>query len=247
MHRGAKIAFWYVRQSRRRFWKSEDKAAAYQTLYEVLVTLAELIAPILPFTAEEIFQNLVRSIHDDAPESVHLCAYPEVNLAWEDAQPVADIATPRCVVSLALSARQQANVKVRQSLSSLLVKPSDARARDVLLRMRDQVLNELNLKQLAFIHAESAFQSFSVKLNLAAFGPKFGKRLPHLQHALSAADAAEIGARAMSGEPVELRMNDESVTLAPDELMVERLPAAGLAVISDDECIVALDTRLSTS
>jgi isoleucyl-tRNA synthetase len=149
------------------------------------------------------------------------------------------------VVSLALSARQQANVKVRQPLPSLLIKPSDARAHDVLLRMRDQVLNELNVKHLEFIDDEAALQRFSVKLNLAALGPKFGKRLPSIQQALSAADAAEIGARAMSGEPVELRVNDESVTLAPDDLIVERLPAAGLAVISDDECIVALDTSLT--
>jgi isoleucyl-tRNA synthetase len=242
------LSTWYVRQSRRRFWKGEDdadKAAAYQTLYEVLVTLAQLIAPILPFTAEELYQNLVRAVHDSAPESVHLCVYPQVHPAWEDAQLVEDIATLRRVVSLALSARQEANVKVRQPLPRLLVKPSDVRQREVLMRLRDQVLNELNVKQLAFIEDEAALQSFVIKPNLAKLGPKFGRRLPHIQQALASANAAEIGAKVVSGEAVELRVNDEHITLTPDDLLVERLPAAGLAVASDNDCIVALETTLT--
>jgi isoleucyl-tRNA synthetase len=242
------LSTWYVRQNRRRFWKGEDdadKAAAYQTLYEVLVTLAQLVAPILPFTAEEIYQNLVRSVHDSAPESVHLSVYPQVNPVWEDAQLVDDIATLRRVVSLALSARQEANVKVRQPLLRLLVKPSDARQREVLMRMRDQVLNELNVKQLAFIEDESALHGFAIKPNLARLGPKFGKRLPQIQHALSCANAAEIEAKAAAGEAVELRVNDESITLTPADLIVERLPAAGLAVAADSGCVVALETRLT--
>jgi isoleucyl-tRNA synthetase len=241
------LSTWYVRQSRRRFWKGEDdadKAAAYQTLYEVLVTLAQLIAPILPFTAEELYQNL-RSVDDSAPESVHLCAYPRVHRTWEDEQLVEDIATLRRVVSLALSARREANVKVRQPLARLLVKPTDTRQREVLMRMQDQVLNELNVKQLALIEDESALQSVAIKPNLAELGPKFGRRLPHIQQALSAANAAEIGAKAAAGEPVELRVNDERITLTPDDLIVERLPAAGLAVASDSGCIVALETRLT--
>jgi isoleucyl-tRNA synthetase len=242
------LSTWYVRQSRRRFWKSEDdadKAAAYQTLYDVLVTLAQLIAPILPFTAEEMYQNLARSVHGTAPESVHLCAYPQVNPAWEDEPLVEDVAALRRVVSLALSARQEANVKVRQPLPRLLVKASDARQREVLMRMQDQVLNELNVKQVVFIEDESALQSFAIKPNFAKLGPKFGRRLPHIQQALSSANAAEIGMKAAAGEPVELRVNDESIALTPDELIVERLPAAGLAVASDSGCIVALEMRLT--
>ena len=209
------------------------------------MTLALLIAPILPFSAEEIYQSLVRSVDGDAPESVHLCAYPQVKPAWENAQLVTDIATLRRVVSLALSARKQANIKVRQPLPRLLVKTGGARERDVLLRMRDQVLNELNVKRLEFIEDESALQSFAIKPNLAKLGPKFGRRLPHIQRALSAANAAEIGATALAGEPVDLRVDDQRITLAPDDLIVERLPAAGLAVVSDGDCTVALDTTLT--
>jgi isoleucyl-tRNA synthetase len=242
------LSTWYVRQSRRRFWKSEDdadKAAAYQTLYDVLVTLAQLIAPILPFTAEEMYQNLVRSVHDTAPESVHLCTYPQVHPAWEDEPLVEDVAALRRVVSLALSARKEANVKVRQPLPRLLVRAGDARKREALMRMRDQMLNELNVKQLDFVEDESALQSLAIKPNRARLGPKFGKRLPQIQQALSSANAAEIGAKAMAGEAVELRVDGESITLTPDDLIVERMPAAGLAVAADEECVVALDTRLT--
>src|SRR5262245_48584042 len=138
------LSTWYVRQSRRRFWKSEDdadKAAAYQTLYDVLVTLTQLMAPIMPFTAEEMYQNLVRSVDAQAPESVHLCAYPQVQPAWQDQQLVGDVATLRRIVSLALSARNDANLKVRQPLSRLLVKATDTNEREVLTRMQTQILN----------------------------------------------------------------------------------------------------------
>ncbi len=242
------LSTWYVRQSRRRFWKSEDdadKTAAYQTLYDVLVTLALLIAPIMPFSAEELYQNLMRAVDADAPESVHLCAYPQAQAAWQDQQLVEDVATLRRVVSLALSARNEANLKVRQPLARLLVKPSDVRERDVLTRMQTQVLNELNIKNLEFIDDEALLHNFSVKPNFTKLGPKFGKRVPHIQKALAAADATAIGEKVTAGEPVELSVNGESVTLAPEDLVVERIPAQGLAMASDNGCLIALDTKLT--
>jgi isoleucyl-tRNA synthetase len=242
------LSTWYVRQSRRRFWKSEDdedKASAYQTLYDVLVTLSWLIAPVVPFTAEELYQNLVRSVDADAPASVHLCAYPRVHAARQDQQLVEDVATLRRVVSLALSARNEANLKVRQPLPRLLVKPSDAREHDVLTRMRTQILHELNIKQLEFIADEASLHSFTVKPNFTKVGPKFGKRVPHLQKALAAADAAAIGAKVATGESVELSVNGESVLLTPEDLIVERVPVKGLAMAADGGCVVALDTNLT--
>jgi isoleucyl-tRNA synthetase len=242
------LSTWFVRQSRRRFWKSEDdsdKAAAYQTLYDVLVTLARLIAPIMPFTAEEMYQNLVRSVFDDAPESVHLCSYPTVHPALQDDQLVEDVDTLRRVVSLALSARKEANVKVRQPLSRLVVKAADEREREVLARMQTQILNELNVKAMEFISDESELQSFVIKPNLPKLGPKFGKRLPQIQQALSAANADQIGAKAAAGESVDLVLNGETVTLAPEDLLLERAPAMGLKVASDNGCIIALDTNLT--
>jgi len=242
------LSTWYVRQSRRRFWKSEDdtdKAAAYQTLYDVLVTLTLLIAPIMPFTAEDMYQNLVRAVDANAPESVHLCAYPQVQAAWQDDQLVEDVGTLRRVVSLALSARNEANLKVRQPLARLLLKPTDAREREVLTRMQTQILNELNIKNLEFIDDEALLHSFSVKPNFTKLGPKFGKRVPHIQKALAAADAAAVGAKVTAGESVELSVNGESVTLAPEDLLVEQVPVQGLAMVSDNGSLIALDTTLT--
>jgi isoleucyl-tRNA synthetase len=191
-------------------------------------------------------QTLVCAVDPGAPESVHLCAYPQVNPVWEEKQLVEDVTALRRVVSLALSARNEANLKVRQPLPRLLVKPTNARERDTLARMQAQVLNELNIKQLEFIEDESALQSFVVKPNLAKLGPKFGKRLPQIQQALSSTNAAEMEAKAAAGESVELSINGEPFTLAPEDLVVERVPAAGLVVASDSGCLVALDTRLTS-
>ena len=210
-----------------------------------MVTLSLLIAPIVPFTAEELYQNLVRSVDAHAPESVHLCRYPQGEAAWKNPQLVEDVATLRRVVSLALSARNEANLKVRQPLPRLLVKPVDMRERDVLTRMQAQVLNELNIKQLEFLDDEAALYGFSVKPNFTKLGPKFGKRVPHIQKALAAADAAAIGAKVAAGESVELSVNGETVTLVPEDLVVERIPVQGLAMAADGGCVVALDTKLT--
>ncbi len=242
------LSTWYVRQSRRRFWKSEDdadKAAAYQTLYDVLTTLSLLIAPLLPFTAEEMYQNLVRPVNANAPESVHLCAYPHGNPAWQDDQLVEDVATLRRIVSLALAARNEANVKVRQPLPRLLVKPANTRERDILTRMQAQLLHELNVKRLEFIEDEAALQSVTVKPQFAKLGPKYGKRVPHIQRALATADAHSIAARIAAGEAIELSVNGEQLTLAPEDLSIERKPTAGLAVVADGSRLVALDTNIT--
>lgn len=242
------LSTWYVRQSRRRFWKSEDdadKATAYQTLYDVLTTLSLLLAPILPFTAEEMYQNLVRAVDATAPESVHLCRYPQGNPAWQDDQLIEDVATVRRVVSLALAARNEANVKVRQPLPRLLVKPTNAREREILTRLQGQLLHELNVKQLEFIEDEAALQSVTVKPRFATLGPKYGKQVPHIQNALAACDAHEIAARVAAGAAIELDVNGERITLAPEDLLIERKPVAGLTVVADNGHLVALDTNVT--
>jgi isoleucyl-tRNA synthetase len=242
------LSTWYVRQSRRRFWKSEndaDKAAAYQTLYDVLVSIAVLIAPIVPFMAEELFQKLVRSVDRNAPESVHLCGYPHGHPAWVNEQLVGDIATVRRVVSLGLAARNAANLKVRQPLMRALVKPADAHQRDVLLRLQPQILNELNVKQVEFTEDESKLTSIVVNPNLAKVGPKFGKRLLAIRNALAVANPAMIAARVAANETFELDLGDGSVTLVPEDVIIGHTPVSDFAVSSDGGCTVALDTRLT--
>jgi len=152
------LSNWYIRQSRKRFWKSEndmDKLAAYETLYECLVTLAKLLAPFTPFVAEQIYQNLVLNIQTDAPESVHLADYPEANPNLIDEKLSAHTQLAMKVASLGRAARSKAGIKVRQPLAKVLVNIRDTEEQEGLIRLAPQVLNELNVKSLAFIDDES--------------------------------------------------------------------------------------------
>ncbi|PIX37726.1 MAG: isoleucine--tRNA ligase, partial [Armatimonadetes bacterium CG_4_8_14_3_um_filter_66_20] len=172
------LSNWYVRRNRRRFWKSEsdaDKQAAYQTLWDVLSTLAKLVAPILPFSAETIYQGLVRPVDPDAPESVHLCDYPQAQEALKDGQLVADTATVMRVVSLGRAARVNAQLKVRQPLAKVFVKVREQAERDALARLQTQVLEELNVKALQVVEDETALRTYSLKPNFGKLGPKYGK------------------------------------------------------------------------
>jgi len=148
------LSNWYVRRSRRRFWKSEnddDKLAAYATLYRCLVTLAKLLAPFTPFVAEELYQNLVRSVDKDAPESVHLEDYPEADLDAVDEDLTADTRLVMAVSSMGRSARAQANLKVRQPLATVVVEVRSSREAAGLRKMASQVLEELNVKRMEVV------------------------------------------------------------------------------------------------
>ena len=147
------LSNWYVRRSRRRFWKSEsdtDKLSAYNTLYQCLVTVAKLMAPFTPYIAEEIYQNLVRSVDNDAPISVHLTDFPVADESRINRDLSADTQLAMRVCSLGRAARSQANVKVRQPLAQAIVKVTSSREREGLKRLTSQILEELNVKELSF-------------------------------------------------------------------------------------------------
>jgi isoleucyl-tRNA synthetase len=147
------LSNWYVRRSRRRFWKSEsdtDKLSAYNTLYHCLVTVSKLMAPFTPYIAEEMYQNLVRSVDKDAPLSVHLTDFPVADESRINRDLSADTQLAMRVCSLGRAARSQANVKVRQPLAQAVIKVNSARDRDGLIRIMPQILEELNVKTLAF-------------------------------------------------------------------------------------------------
>jgi len=147
------LSNWYVRRSRRRFWKSEsdtDKLSAYNTLYQCLVSVSKLMAPFTPYVAEEIYQNLVRSIDKDAPISIHLTDFPTADESRINRELSADTQLAMKVCSLGRAARSQANVKVRQPLGQAIVRVASARDRDGLIRITPQILEELNVKTLAF-------------------------------------------------------------------------------------------------
>ncbi len=238
------LSNWYVRRSRRRFWKSEsdaDKLAAYHTLHEALVTVTKLLAPFTPFVAEELYRNLVGSVDDAAPESVHLCAWPAADEQAIDAGVSFDMAAARRVVEMGRAARNAAAVKTRQPLAAVVVALPEAEARAV-ERLRDVVLDELNVKDLRVAGGEDELVAYVVKPNLKVLGPKLGKRLGALQAALKQADAAALVAELRASGSVALALADGELRLAAEELLVETGSPNGYRVESEAGRVVALAT-----
>ncbi|HST05138.1 MAG TPA: isoleucine--tRNA ligase [Chloroflexia bacterium] len=244
------LSNWYVRRSRRRFWKSEsdsDKLAAYSTLYEVLLTLTKMIAPMMPFLAEEIYQNLVKSDgrNPDAPESVHHCAYPEADESLIDRELLADVSMTQRLVSLGRAARNKASVKVRQPLSEIMVRLPNRGDEESLARTVTQILEELNVKKLTVTNQIGDLITYSIKPNFAVMGPKYGKKMGAIREALGKLDPAEVAAQVETGTGVSVGLADgETLELQPDELLVETREREGFAVAQEGGLVVALDTEL---
>jgi isoleucyl-tRNA synthetase len=243
-----KLSNWYVRRNRRRFWKSEkgaDKLAAYQTLYEVLLTLTKLFAPVVPFLSEAMYQNLTQGVAGHA-ESVHLCPYPVVNEGLIDEQLSADMDALLDLVSLGSAARNAAKKKVRQPLAELIVQPGDESVRRAVERFADQIEEELNLKRVSLHNGQGArLLLYDVKPNMHALGAKFGPRLKEVQTALAKADACDIAAKVRAGKPFELDCPGGSVTLEPADVVVQTRAAEGWAGVEQDGTQVALDINVT--
>ena len=241
------LSNWYVRRSRRRFWKSEvdsDKQTAYNTLYQVLVTLAKLLAPIVPFTAETLYQNLVRSVEAGAPLSVHHCLWPEAQADPLDRELLAGMAITRTVVTLGHATRSEANLKVRQPLArAVAVVAPEQRAG--LMRMHALVEDELNVKALELASNEADLISYKLLPNNKLLGPKFGQRFPQVRAALAAADPAAAVAVLRAGQTLMLSVGGETAELAGDEVIINPQPRAGFAVAFEGGVVVALDTALT--
>ena len=240
------LSNWYVRVNRRRFWKSDndsDKAVAYLSLYEALVTLAKLLAPFLPFLAEELYQNLVRSVDEQAPESVHLCDFPEVQEALIDEALMADMALVRQVVSLGRSARTDSGIKVRQPLSAVQVwaRTDGIGTQD---RLVDLILQELNVKSLSFVADAGSLMRRTLKPNFRSLGKKYGKLVPQIQTMLADMDGDEAAARLEQEGAVSVEVDGMRVDLTLEDISVETRARASLAVVEGDGVLVALDTRL---
>ncbi|HET7269716.1 MAG TPA: isoleucine--tRNA ligase, partial [Rubrobacter sp.] len=202
------LSNWYVRRSRRRFWKGEDdqdKKAAHSTLYECLVTIAKLTAPFTPFVAEALYQNLVVNVDEEAPESVHLADWPEYSEALVDQSLSERMSAARRVVGLGRAARNAAAIKTRQPLREVVVvdEASDgSRIKEDVESLREIVLDELNVKKLSFGSAEDVV-AYDLKPNLGVVGPKYGRLVPGLRAALAEA-TPEVGASAAAGESVSV-------------------------------------------
>ncbi len=245
------LSNWYVRRSRRRFWKAEDdrdKKAAHSTLHECLVAVAKMSAPFTPFIAESMYQNLVVNAQPSAPESVHLADWPEVDGSLVDEGLSQRMAAARRVVTLGRAARNAAAIKTRQPLREVVVVPEEdlgegsALFRRGVEELTPIVIDELNVKELAFGEAEDVI-SYDLKPNLQAVGPKYGRLVPSIRAALAQAPR-EVGARAASGEPVTVEADGQEVTLEPEELLVEPGERKGYTLAREGGLAVAIETDL---
>jgi isoleucyl-tRNA synthetase len=243
------LSNWYVRRSRRRFWKGEDdldKKAAHSTLYECLVAVAKLSAPFTPFIAEALYQNLVLNAEAAAPESVHLDDWPEVDEALVDEKLSSYMAAARRVVALGRAARNAAAIKTRQPLREVVVVPEAADGapdfREGVESLKGIVLDELNVKELRFGEAEDVL-AYDLKPNLSVVGPKYGKLVPELRRSLAEAPP-EAGERAAAGEEIPVDVDGREIVLGPDELLVEPRERPGYALVREGDLAVALNTEL---
>jgi isoleucyl-tRNA synthetase len=237
------LSNWYVRLSRRRFWDGDP--AALQTLYDVLVTVAHLLAPATPFLAEAIYQNLVVGVSTAAlPDSVHLARWPQVHAEAVDEQLSADMALVQRVASLGHAARQNANLKVRQPLAQVVVRTRTAEEEAALRRMQQLLLDELNVKSLNFTHASGDLIDVVVFPYPKQLGQKYGKGYPKIRQALSSLEQAELAARFQAGETVEISAEGETYGVAPEDVEVRVTPRAGFSVAQEAGYLVAVTTEL---
>lgn len=238
------LSNWYVRRSRERFWVSEmpdDKVAAYMTLYTSLVTLAKAAAPMVPFISEDIYQNLVRTVDKNAPESVHLCDFPTVCESMINKKLEDDMEFILNVVVLGRSARNGANIKNRQPLSEIYVKTD----RDVSDYYRDIVEDELNVKKAVFVSDVSAFSSYSFKPQLKTVGPKYGKHLGEIKKALSELDGNAAMAELEEKGALKFSFGGDDVVLTKDDLLIEVMQKEGYYSVADHGITVALNITLT--
>jgi isoleucyl-tRNA synthetase len=236
------LSNWYVRLSRRRFWDGDAEALA--TLHTVLVTLSQLLAPTTPFIAEEIFQNLAFAVDQANPDSVHLSCWPVVESARIDEQLSADMDLVQRVTSLGHSARQAANLKVRQPLAQVVVRTRNDREREGLERLQQYVLDELNVKGLAYTDAAANLVDVEVFPYPKQLGQKYGKGYPKIRHAMAELDQFDLATRFEAGETVEIAAEGEVYAVAPEDVEVRSTPRLGFSVAEASGYLVAVTTEV---
>lgn len=238
------VSNWYVRRSRRRFWKSEmnkNKLAAYQTLYEVLAGITQLISPFTPFLAEELYQALNKVTGKEKEESVHLTYYKEPSYFDKALEEKMD--TAQSVVYMTRGMRAKLNLKVRQPLKKLLVAVDASRA-EALKTMEDVILDELNIKELQILTDDSGIVKKSAKPNFKAIGPKFGKQVNGVAGLIKALPVDQV-LKLEKGESVSLEFNGAAVTIEPADVEIISSDIEGWSVESEAGITVALDTELT--
>lgn len=238
------LSNWYVRRCRGRFWGSalsEDKIAAYMTLNTTLVTFSKVCAPFIPFMTEEIYQNLVLSVDASAPESVHLCDFPKAQADFDNPEIEQEMDAIRKIVMLGRACRNEANIKNRQPLSKLYIQTENK----VNAAYNDIILEELNVKEVAFTDQASDFITYHFKPQMRTVGPKYGKLMRPIFDEIAKMDGAAVMDQLNSGEPLTLTVDGTEVSIGKEDVLIETLQKDGFVSTSDQGFTVVLDTNLT--
>ncbi len=249
------LSNWYVRRNRRRFWSGDGQAvdvSAYATLHYALVTVTQLTAPFTPFLAETLYQNLVRSLDPDAPESVHLSRWPALDESLAAPALVGEMDAVLRVVSLGRAVRGQTGMRQRQPLPKVMLRARTAEMTQALGRFSAQIQEELNVKEVELLDQYAELVTYQLRPNLPLLGKKFGKAVPQVRAALNAADASEIARAVRDGKQFEVIVPDtdgqgggQRFELGPDEVLVDAMSPEGFAAQEEEGYLVAFDTQLT--
>jgi isoleucyl-tRNA synthetase len=242
------LSNWYLRRSRRRFWKTEsdqDKYSAYATLYEALVTLSKLLAPTMPFLADELFQNLVRSVDPIAPESVHLADWPTYDPDRIDEKLNREMNLAMKLVSLGHAARNKANRKVRQPLAEAAFSVGSAEEMEVIEEYSDLLTAELNVKKVRALSTSSEAVSYTLIPLPKQLGQKYGRNFPQIGKAIKEMNAEDAARKLFKGEVVSLQVDGQEIKILPEEVEVRLTAKEGFSVASEGAYLAALVTELT--
>ena len=238
------LSNWYVRRCRERYWGKDmtaDKEAAYMTLYTVLKTMALISAPFTPFMSETMYQNMVRTVDKDAPESIHLCDWPKKDESFIDPELEANMAAVLDIVVLGRSARNAANIKNRQPVASMYVQGKALPDMYVSI-----IADELNVKEVRFVDDASSFISYRVKPQLKTLGPRYGKLLPKINQYLAGEGVGNAVVAAHNrGESYKFDIDGTEISLAAEDVLVSTEENAGFVTVTEHDLSVVLDTNLT--
>jgi isoleucyl-tRNA synthetase len=237
------LSNWYVRRNRARYWTqelTEDKIGAYVTLYKVLVNLVKVASPFVPFMTEEIYQNLVVNLDKNAPESIHLCSWPEVNKGAINTELEKEMDLAYTLVKLGRSARNAANIKNRQPLSELLIS-----TKSLPEYYGDIVKEELNIKMVELGADLSKYVNFEIKPNLPVIGKMYGKLIPQIRKAISERNQMELAQKIQNGDSEAIDVNGTEIILTNENLLVTMQGLEGYAFAGEGELGVVLDTTIT--
>ncbi|MEK7817472.1 MAG: DUF5915 domain-containing protein, partial [Actinomycetota bacterium] len=238
------LSNWYVRRSRRRFWKSEedaDKISAYLTLHECLVTVAKLLAPYTPFVSEAIYRNLVCRLDLEAPESVHLCDYPESNAGAIDDDLLFNMDMVRQVVNMGRAARNKAAIKNRQPLGEVIILTGE-KERHAIDKLSQLVLEELNVKEIVYGSGPGQLTEVKLKPNLQLLGPRFGARREQVDAAIAALDPERTLKHFETDGKLGIFVDGREEAVSREEILVEEMDREGYAVERQGELAVGVLT-----